>query len=99
MKAKSLLPQFFKKREFSYAEATEGLKQILWGLFKKIVIADNKELDAIFSEEEYYYNFNKMIELNDSLHFSDARHLNQNGVEEYNKFFIKSLEGTLNRSK
>ncbi len=40
-RAKSLLPQFLKKREFKYSQASEGLKQILWGLFKKIVIADN----------------------------------------------------------
>lgn len=40
-RAKNLLPQFYKKRIFSYSTATEGLKQILWGLFKKIVIADN----------------------------------------------------------
>ena len=40
-RAKELLPQFSNSRKFSYLEATEGLKQILWGLFKKIVIADN----------------------------------------------------------
>ena len=40
-RAKNLLPQFYKKRSFDYHEATEGLKQILWGLFKKMVIADN----------------------------------------------------------
>jgi len=37
----SLLPQFAKKREFKYDQAAEGLKQILWGLFVKVVIADN----------------------------------------------------------
>ena len=40
-RAKHLLPQFYAKRKFEYAEATEGLRQILWGLFKKVVIADN----------------------------------------------------------
>jgi alginate O-acetyltransferase complex protein AlgI len=40
-RATNLLPQFFKKRTFNYAQAADGLKQILWGLFKKIVIADN----------------------------------------------------------
>ena len=40
-RATNLLPQFYKKREFDYAKATDGLRQILWGLFKKIVIADN----------------------------------------------------------
>ncbi len=40
-RATNLLPQFYKKRKFSYANATDGLRQILWGLFKKIVVADN----------------------------------------------------------
>ncbi|MFT7612928.1 MAG: alginate O-acetyltransferase complex protein AlgI [Parvicellaceae bacterium] len=40
-RATNLLPQFYKKRTFNYAQAADGLKQILWGLFKKIVIADN----------------------------------------------------------
>ncbi len=40
-RATNLLPQFYKKREFNYANAVDGMRQILWGLFKKIVIADN----------------------------------------------------------
>ena len=40
-RASNLLPQFYKKRVFEYSNSIEGLKQILWGLFKKIVIADN----------------------------------------------------------
>lgn len=40
-RASHLLPQFYKKREFNYALAVDGLRQMLWGLFKKIVIADN----------------------------------------------------------
>jgi D-alanyl-lipoteichoic acid acyltransferase DltB (MBOAT superfamily) len=40
-RATNLLPQFYKKRQFDYAQATDGLRQILWGLFKKMVIADN----------------------------------------------------------
>ncbi|AYQ31342.1 MBOAT family protein [Runella sp. SP2] len=36
-----LLPQFYKKRKFEYTKAIDGMRQILWGLFKKIVIADN----------------------------------------------------------
>jgi len=40
-RASTLLPQFFTKRSFDYSKATDGLRQILWGLFKKIVIADN----------------------------------------------------------
>jgi|TARA_R110000782_G_scaffold118028_2_gene208465 alginate O-acetyltransferase complex protein AlgI len=40
-RATHLLPQFYKKRTFNYHIAVDGLRQILWGLFKKIVIADN----------------------------------------------------------
>lgn len=40
-RATHLLPQFYKKRTFEYNLAVDGLRQILWGLFKKIVIADN----------------------------------------------------------
>jgi D-alanyl-lipoteichoic acid acyltransferase DltB (MBOAT superfamily) len=40
-RASNLLPQFFQKRQFDYAKAVDGSRQILWGLFKKIVIADN----------------------------------------------------------
>jgi len=40
-RATNLLPQFYKKRTFDYARAVDGLRQILWGLFKKVVIADN----------------------------------------------------------
>lgn len=40
-RATNLLPQFQKARTFNYAEAVEGCRRILWGLFKKMVIADN----------------------------------------------------------
>ena len=40
-RATNLLPQFRAKRSFQYDKAVDGMRQILWGLFKKIVIADN----------------------------------------------------------
>jgi D-alanyl-lipoteichoic acid acyltransferase DltB (MBOAT superfamily) len=40
-RATHLLPQIKKERAFEYTKAIDGLRQILWGLFKKIVIADN----------------------------------------------------------
>lgn len=39
-RATHLLPQIKKARQFNYARAVDGLRQILWGLFKKVVIAD-----------------------------------------------------------
>jgi D-alanyl-lipoteichoic acid acyltransferase DltB (MBOAT superfamily) len=40
-RASHLLPQFLTQRTFDLESAKDGLRQILWGLFKKIVIADN----------------------------------------------------------
>ena len=40
-RASNLLPQFEKKRRFSNPSAADGVRQMLWGFFKKIVIADN----------------------------------------------------------
>lgn len=40
-RATHLLPQIKKERVFNYTKAVDGMRQILWGLFKKIIIADN----------------------------------------------------------
>ena len=40
-RATNLLPQFLQKRTFKYEQGVDGMRQILWGLFKKIVVADN----------------------------------------------------------
>ena len=49
-RASNLLPQFLKKREFNYDTAMEGMRQILWGLFKKLLIANNcaYAVDSVF---------------------------------------------------
>ncbi|WP_434035423.1 MBOAT family O-acyltransferase [Formosa sp. 4Alg 33] len=55
-RASNLLPQFYKKRTFQYAKAVDGMRQILWGLFKKIVIADNcaQYANDIFNNYDTY---------------------------------------------
>ncbi len=55
-RATNLLPQFYVKRKFEYHKAVDGLRQILWGLFKKIVIADNaaKFANIIFDSSAEY---------------------------------------------
>jgi len=55
-RAKNLLPQFYKKRRIDYDNALEAVKQILWGLFKKVVIADNCALivNQVFSDYTDY---------------------------------------------
>ena len=40
-RATNLLPQFLRRRTFDPTQAVDGLRQILWGLFKKMVVADN----------------------------------------------------------
>ncbi|QXP69196.1 MBOAT family protein [Polaribacter sp. R2A056_3_33] len=54
-RATNLLPQFYKKRSFNYDLAASGMKLILWGLFKKIVIADNSAMYAneIFGDYQH----------------------------------------------
>ncbi|ALM21691.1 acyltransferase [Nonlabens sp. MIC269] len=55
-RATNLLPQFFKKRRFNYATATDGCKQILWGLAKKVIIADQcaRYANDIFNNHDQY---------------------------------------------
>lgn len=55
-RATSLLPQFYKKRSFNYSKAVDGMRQILWGLFKKVVIADNcaEYANLIFNNSDNY---------------------------------------------
>lgn len=50
-RATNLLPQFAKPRTFAYETGVDGMRQILWGLFKKMVIADNCAVyvDQVFS--------------------------------------------------
>ncbi|MDD3052093.1 MAG: MBOAT family protein [Candidatus Cloacimonetes bacterium] len=55
-RAKNLLPQFYRKRFFDYTEAADGMRQTLWGFFKKIVIADNcaEFANLIFNNSEKF---------------------------------------------
>jgi len=50
-RASHLLPQVQKTRKFDYTQAVEGCRLILWGMFKKVVIADSlaPTVDAIFN--------------------------------------------------
>lgn len=55
-RASNLLPQFHKVRVFDSEKARDGMRQILWGLFKKLVIADNCAMFAntIFNNTQYF---------------------------------------------
>jgi D-alanyl-lipoteichoic acid acyltransferase DltB (MBOAT superfamily) len=53
-RAVNLLPQFRIPRTFNYEKAVDGMRQILWGFFKKVVIADNcaRFADQIFMNSD-----------------------------------------------
>jgi alginate O-acetyltransferase complex protein AlgI len=55
-RATHLLPQIQRNRKFNYSTAVDGMRQILWGLFKKIVIADNcaEYVNTIFNHSGDY---------------------------------------------
>ncbi|WP_317169083.1 MBOAT family O-acyltransferase [Flavivirga algicola] len=55
-RASNLLSQIINKRTFSYDQSVNGLKLILWGLFKKVVIADSLApiVDDIFANYSTY---------------------------------------------
>lgn len=59
-RASNLLPQITNRRSFSYSQAVDGLALILWGLFKKVVVADSLGVmvDDIFAN---YTQFNSPI--------------------------------------
>jgi D-alanyl-lipoteichoic acid acyltransferase DltB (MBOAT superfamily) len=55
-RATHLLPQIQRERKFDYTRMVDGLRQVLWGLFKKIVIADNcaEYANMIFNNSAHY---------------------------------------------
>ena len=62
-RATNLLPQFQNKRHFNYSLAVDGMRQILWGLFKKIVVADNCALfvDGIYSDIDSFNGLDMLL--------------------------------------
>ena len=68
-RASNLLPQILKKREFNYEQVVQGIRLILWGMFKKVVIADSLApiVDDIFSN---YQDFGGGTLLLGAIYFS-----------------------------
>lgn len=52
-RATHLLPQFERERSFDYGKAVDGLRQMLWGFFKKVVIADTCAIKVNYVFENY----------------------------------------------
>ena len=57
----------------------------------KLVYGDMKSFDQLMENYAPYHNFNKSLLLNDQLHFYDAQHLNQTGVNLFNSTLIQVL--------
>ncbi len=62
-RATHFLPQFFKKRTFDYAKAVVGMRQILWGFFMKLVIADRLAIyvDNVYGNIENHSSITLMV--------------------------------------
>ena len=62
-RATNLLPQFQRQRYFDYTQAVDGCRQMLWGFFKKMVIADNAAffVQQIFDAPEHYHSLSLLV--------------------------------------
>ncbi|MEL6673507.1 MAG: MBOAT family protein [Bacteroidota bacterium] len=62
-RATHLLPQFEKNRHFDFAQARKGLELILWGMFKKVVIADRLSVyvETVYGSPEAYSGLPVML--------------------------------------
>ncbi len=61
-RATHLLPQLKRERQFNYEQASDGMKQILWGLFKKMVIADGcAEFTNLIFQNSADYNGSTLL--------------------------------------
>ena len=62
-RATNLLPQFLKERRFDYNCAVDGLRQILWGFFKKVLVADScaEVANMMFNNYELHNGVNLLM--------------------------------------
>ena len=58
-RSQRLLPQFFDKHHFDYQRVTDGLKLMMWGFFKKVVIADRLAIlvNQVYNNAQNYEGF------------------------------------------
>lgn len=59
----NMLHQFYEKHEFRYSNMVEGLKLMLWGFFKKVVIADRLSIyvNGVYNNPEYHTGTTLML--------------------------------------
>ena len=62
-RATHLLPQFVKPRSFNYSKAVDGCRQMLWGFFKKLVIADSiaEIVNGVWANYSHYTSLNLVL--------------------------------------
>jgi D-alanyl-lipoteichoic acid acyltransferase DltB (MBOAT superfamily) len=62
-RATNLLPQFYRARTFEYDKAVDGCRQMLWGFFKKMVVADNcaTVVNVIWSDYQQASGFKLLL--------------------------------------
>ena len=62
-RARTFIPQLEKKREFEYSMVVDGVRQLFWGLFKKVVVADYLSVmaSAIFKDYTYYNSITLLV--------------------------------------
>tara|TARA_B100001057_G_scaffold490403_1_gene578592 strand:+ start:1996 stop:3432 length:1437 start_codon:yes stop_codon:yes gene_type:complete len=62
-RAKALLPQMMKRRNFDYVEGMFGLRLIIWGMFKKVVVADSlaKYVDIFYANPNDYIGLPSLV--------------------------------------
>jgi hypothetical protein len=97
-------PKTWKFNETQFIAFNEIIKQIKDAKIKLILVnapithslyksyVNSSEFDSLMSNKSDYYNFNEILQLNDSLHFYDAFHLNQNGVKLFDDKLIEILQ-------
>ena len=62
-RATNLLPQFVDSRKFDYVKAVDGCRQMLWGFFKKLVVADTcaSIVNSVWSDYSEYSALNLVL--------------------------------------
>ena len=62
-RSRHLLPQFYVEHKFSYNRVKYGLQQMLWGFFKKVVIADRLAIvvDGVYNNLDNYSGFSLVV--------------------------------------
>lgn len=83
---------FLNKHNITYLIVQSPISPALYHSY-----LNNEYFDHFIQKHGRYINFNRIIHLDDSIHFYDPHHLNQNGVKLYNEKFIEVLQAdTLN---